>query len=323
MTRSQAGCDGAIAAAADARFTLPRIALGCGNFGGVGSAPEFFGEGLDDAGAAALMDAAWESGITHFDTADGYGGGRSEAAIGRWIATRGVRPTLTSKTFHPLVPGGDSGLAPERVARALAQSLERLGVERLELYLAHEPDPEVALDDAMAGFESERAAGRIGAYGVSNVNSLELEQALAGGRPTVVQNGYSLLQRDDETTVLELCTRRRVAYTAYSPLSGGWLTGKYRRSAPYPADSRMSQRPEPYAAVAIERTFAALDGLDAFARARGISMAGASLAWLLADQRIAQVVVGPGRPSQLAPVAEALANPLGPAESQELGEIFR
>ena len=75
---------------------LPRIALGCGNFGGVGSAPEFFGQGLTTDQAHALMDAAWESGITHFDTADGYGGGRSEAAIGRWIATRGIRPQLTT-----------------------------------------------------------------------------------------------------------------------------------------------------------------------------------------------------------------------------------
>ena len=81
--------------------TLPRIALGCGNFGGVGSAPEFFGQGLTEGQAHAVMDAAWESGITHFDTADAYGGGRSEAAIGRWIATRGIRPQLTTKTYNP------------------------------------------------------------------------------------------------------------------------------------------------------------------------------------------------------------------------------
>ena len=79
-------------------LTVSRIALGCGNFGGVGSAPEFFGQGLDQDQARELMDAAWEFGITHFDTADAYGGGRSELAIGRWIASRGVRPQLTTKT---------------------------------------------------------------------------------------------------------------------------------------------------------------------------------------------------------------------------------
>src|SRR6266705_5064978 len=94
--------------------TVPRVALGCGNFGGVGSAPEFFGQGLTQDQALALMDAAWELGITHFDTADAYGGGRSERAIGQWIRSRGVRPLLTTKTFNPMSAGGDHGLAPER-----------------------------------------------------------------------------------------------------------------------------------------------------------------------------------------------------------------
>src|SRR3954464_6665832 len=97
----------------------PRIMLGCGNFGGVGSAPEFFGQGIDEDGAVALMDAAWGLGLGHFATADADGGGRSEAMIGRWCATRGVRPAITTKTFHPMTAGGDRGLAPERGERQL------------------------------------------------------------------------------------------------------------------------------------------------------------------------------------------------------------
>ena len=128
-------------------LTIPRVALGCGNFGGVGSAPEFFGQGLAEDQALALMDAAWEAGITHFDTADAYGGGRSEQMIGAWMLSRGMRPMLTTKTFNPMDAGADSGLAPERVARQLDSSLERLGVEYVELYLAHEFDPSVALAD--------------------------------------------------------------------------------------------------------------------------------------------------------------------------------
>src|SRR5581483_2326177 len=93
--------------------SIPRVALGCGNFGGVGSAPAFFGQGMSQDEALALMDAAWERGITHFDTADAYGGGRSEAAIGRWIASRGVRPTITTKTYNPMQAGADHGLEPE------------------------------------------------------------------------------------------------------------------------------------------------------------------------------------------------------------------
>ena len=127
---------------------VPRIALGCGNFGGVGSAPEFFGQGLSEDQAFELMDAAWEFGLTHFDTADAYGGGRSERAIGRWIASRGVRPQLTTKTYNPMQAGADHGLRPERIARQLRMSLERLGVDQVELYLAHEFDPDVPLAES-------------------------------------------------------------------------------------------------------------------------------------------------------------------------------
>src|SRR5436305_13626382 len=98
-------------------LTIPRVALGCGNFGGVGSAPAFFGQGLDEDQAFALMDAAWEHGITHFDTADAYGGGRSELSIGRWTATRGVSPTITTNTYNPMSADGARGLAPGPGAR--------------------------------------------------------------------------------------------------------------------------------------------------------------------------------------------------------------
>src|SRR5437868_7598019 len=135
---------------------VPRIALGCGNFGGVGSAPEFFGHGLSEDQAFELMDAAWEFGLTHFDTADAYGGGRSERAIGRWIASRGVRPQLTTKTCHPMRAGADHGLRPERIARQLGTSLDRLGVDRVELYLAHEFDPQVPLTESFGAFEQAR-----------------------------------------------------------------------------------------------------------------------------------------------------------------------
>src|SRR3954471_17070110 len=138
---------------------VPRVMLGCGNFGGVGSAPEFFGQGIDEDGAFALMDAAWELGLRHFDTADAYGGGRSEAWIGRWCAARGVRPAITTKTFNPMDAGADHGLAPERIARQLAASLARLGTDRVDLYLAHEYDPEIPLEDTIGAFEQAIAEG--------------------------------------------------------------------------------------------------------------------------------------------------------------------
>ena len=291
-------------------LTVARIALGCGNFGGVGSAPEFFGQGLTEDQAFGLMDAAWESGIVHFDTADAYGGGRSEQAIGRWIRSRGVRPRLTTKTFNPMQAGADHGLQPDRIARQLRASLDRLGVDQVDLYLAHDYDPAVPLAESLGAFRAAQADGLIGAYGVSNFDERQLAAALAAGAPTAIQNSYSLLARQDEPELLPLCAEQGVAYLAFSPLAGGWLTGKYRRGAAYPAGSRMTQRPEPYAEFVNDRTFAALDRLQAIAASRGMSMAGLALAWLLADDRVAQIVIGPGHPDHLAPVAEALAHPV-------------
>ncbi|HEY6397109.1 MAG TPA: aldo/keto reductase, partial [Solirubrobacteraceae bacterium] len=222
----------------------PRVALGCGSFGGIGSAPEFFGQGMSEDQAFELMDAAWELGITHFDTADAYGGGRSEQAIGRWIHSRGVKPLLTTKTFHPLAEGTDHGLAPERIVRQLQTSLERLGVDCVDLYLAHEYDPAVPLADTFLAFDELQRAGQIRAHGVSNFDGAQLSAAMRAGHPDAVQNSYSLLERRDQADVLPLCESSHTAYSAFSPLSGGWLTGKYRRGESYPVGSRMTQRPE-------------------------------------------------------------------------------
>jgi aryl-alcohol dehydrogenase-like predicted oxidoreductase len=301
-------------------LTVARIALGCGNFGGVGSAPAFFGQGLTEDQAFELMDAAWEAGLVHFDTADAYGGGRSEQAIGRWIRSRGVRPRLTTKTFNPMEAGADHGLRPDRIARQLRSSLDRLGVGQVDLYLAHDYDPAVPLAESLGAFRDAQAAGLIGAYGVSNFDAPQLAAALEAGAPQAIQNSYSLLARQDEPELLPLCARRGVAYLAFGPLAGGWLTGKYHRGVPFPAGSRMTQRPEPYLGFVTDRTFDALARLEAIAAERGTSMAGLALAWLLADDRVTQVVVGPGRPEHLAPVAEALQHPVTGQERDTIDE---
>src|SRR5919202_1821047 len=104
---------------------VSRIILGCGNFGGIGSAPEFFGRGESEEEAFRIMDAAWEHGVRWFDTADAYGGGRSETAIGKWLRRSGKRPRLTTKTFNPMDVGADHGLSRRRILRQLDSSLER------------------------------------------------------------------------------------------------------------------------------------------------------------------------------------------------------
>jgi aryl-alcohol dehydrogenase-like predicted oxidoreductase len=295
----------------------PRVILGCGNFGGIGSAPAFFGRGETLEQAFDVMDAAWEAGITWFDTADAYGGGRSETYIGEWIRLRrpdGLR--LTTKTFNPMAEGEEHGLAPERVRRQIDTSLSRLGVERVDLYLAHDWDPDVPIAETAGAFEELVAAGTIGAYGLSNVDGAQLEESLSFGRFGVVQNSYSLLDRKVEEKVMPLCAKHGLAFQAFSPLAGGWLTGKYRRDEAAPEGSRMTMRPGPYEHLRDERVY---DGLEQLER-RG-DPATLALAWLLADERVS-VVIGPRRPEHLQPALAALQDPLSKAEREDLSVLF-
>jgi aryl-alcohol dehydrogenase-like predicted oxidoreductase len=313
MERRQLGATG---------VEVSRIILGCGNFGGIGSAPEFFGAGEGEEDAFRIMDAAWSLGITTFDTADAYGGGRSEAAIGSWMASRGVRPTLTTKTFNPMAAGEDHGLARTRVTRQLESSLARLGVDGVDLYLAHEFDPEVEAEELVGTFEGLVGTGLVKAWGVSNFGADELQPVLAAGRPAAVQNSYSLLDRGDEAGVVQLCVEFGVAYTPFSPLAGGWLTGKYRRGEEAPEGSRMSLRPGPYEHLRDERTFAALDRFAELASERETDAPTLALAWLLAQQHVTAVVVGPRRPDHLEPALRALEHGLTGAEAAEVAALF-
>jgi len=308
---------------------VSRVILGCGNFGGIGSSPEFFGQGDTQEQAFAIMDAAWEAGITTFDTADAYGGGRSETWIGDWLRTKGsgVRDeiVLSTKTFNPMDAGDDHGLAPARVKRQLESSLHRLGVERVEMYLTHAPDPDVPIAETLGALDELVREGKAGAVGASNVDGSQLREALAaapGARYEWVQNSYSLLDRDAEREVLPLCAAEGLGFTPFSPLAGGWLTGKYRRGAALPEGSRMTMRPEPYEHLRADATFDALEGLDRLAAERGSSGVALALAWLLADPRLTAVVVGPRRPEHLDPALEALANPLTESERDEIGRLF-
>ena len=139
---------------------------------------------------------------------------------------------LTTKTFNPMEDGADDGLARERVRRQLDSSLERLGVEAVDLYLAHDMDPATPVEETTAAFGELADAGLIRAWGGSNVDARLAREHCA--RPAWVQNSYSLLARDDEQGVLQLCARR-ARLLAFSPLAGGWLTGKYRRGEQPPA----------------------------------------------------------------------------------------
>ena len=305
---------------------VSRLILGCGNFGGIGSSPAFFGAGETEGEAHALLDAAWEAGITTYDTADAYGGGRSESYLGSWLRSKGPevrdRIVLTTKTFNPMSDGADSGLAPARIRRQLDTSLERLGVDAVDLYLAHEMDPTTPVEATIGAFEELVAAGKIRAYGGSNVDAAWLEAAVRHGRPTWVQNAYSLLERGDEADVLPVVAREGLGYTPFSPLAGGWLTGKYRRDEEPPTGSRMTLRPEPYRHLQEDGVYDALESFEELARGRRTTPAALAIAWLLASPHVTAVVLGPRRPEQLRPALEALDLDLSPLEHEQLAALF-
>jgi aryl-alcohol dehydrogenase-like predicted oxidoreductase len=297
-----------------------RVVLGCGNFGGIGSAPAFFGQGESRADALALMDGAWAMGLHWFDTADAYGGGRSETWIGDWIQETGRRAQITTKTFNPMEAGADRGLARNRVLRQAESSLDRLGVDRIDLYLTHEPDPRTPVAQTLSAFEELVEHRLVEAWGVSNVDAADLREWLEVGRPALVQNSYSLLDRHDEEELIPLCAEYGIPYQAFSPLAGGWLTGKYRRGEAPPAGSRMTMRPEPYRHLDDDRVYDGLERLEQAAAERGVSTAGLALAWALGGT--SSVVVGPRRLEHLEPAREALSLELSPAERKKVGSFF-
>ncbi|MFO7571133.1 MAG: aldo/keto reductase [Gaiellaceae bacterium] len=309
-------------------IAVSHVILGCGNFGGIGSAPAFWGQGIPKDEAFRIMDDAWELGIRTFDTADAYGGGRSETWIGEWLATKGstVRDAITveTKTFNPTEEGADRGLAHDRIHRQVERSLARLGLERLPLYMAHDFDPDTPQEETLRAFENLIRAGKVGAVGASNFTGEQLAEAveiseLEGlARYEWVQNSYSLLDRDDEETVLPVCREHGLGYEAFGPLAGGWLTGKYRRGQAFPEGSRMTQRPDSYRRYENDVVFDALEAFEREALGRGVSMAGLALAWLLAAPDVSAVIVGPTRAEHLGCVREALTLELTSEEHSHL-----
>jgi aryl-alcohol dehydrogenase-like predicted oxidoreductase len=280
------------------------LALGCGGFGGIGSAPELFGKGEDRATAFALMNAAWEAGINYFDTADSYGGGESERAIGAWLKERKVRDRLilSSKVWYPVAGGpSDEGLSRAHITQAIEGSLRRLQTDYLDLYVPMYPDPQTPVEQTLETLNDLMRAGKVRHIGASNVTAPDVRASLAASdrlqihRVVSLQNGYSLLERDIEKDVVPLAIEQRLAITPFSPTAGGLLTGKYRYGDPPPSDSRLGLRPQPYQHLMTEPTFRAIDRLRGMAAERGVETGTLALAWVLSHPAVTSAIIGPRR----------------------------
>ena len=268
-----------------------------------------------------------------FDTADAYGGGRSEAFIGRWLKAKGGRirdhVVLSSKVFNPVGPGpNDRGLSRAHILRQIDASLARLQTDRLDMYLIHEPDPETPLEETLTALDELVRAGKVLYIGASNIEAWRLARALGISaarnlsRFEWVQNSYSLLDRAQDRDMFPLCADAGLGFTAFSPLAGGWLTGKYRADAAYPEGSRMTLRPEPYRQLERAEVFGALDTLADAARARGVEMASLALAWVLHHPRMDAAVIGPRRASHIETALAALDIALSDEEAEQLSGLI-
>jgi len=310
------------------------VGLGCGSFGGIGSAPAFFGKGETEAEAFALMDAAWEMGINFFDTADAYGGGRSETYIGSWLRAKGPRVRdqllLSSKVFNPVGDGpNDWGLSRRHILRQVEASLRRLGTDHLDMYLTHEtPDPATPLEETLGTMDDLIHQGKVRYLGASNMPAWLMTKALWISdkhnlhRFEWVQNSYSLLDRADEREMFPLCEDQQLGYTPFSPLAGGWLTGKYKKDVPFPSGSRMTLRPEPYQKLLDEKIYRGLESLRAHAAERGTDIASLALAWVMSHPLVTAPIVGPRKPEQLEPARRAMGIKLTAEERDKLAALF-
>ncbi|HEX9095104.1 MAG TPA: aldo/keto reductase [Candidatus Dormibacteraeota bacterium] len=303
------------------------LGLGCGGFGGVGSAPELFGRGEDRATAFALMDRAWDEGINYFDTADSYGGGVSETIVGAWMKERKLRDQLILSTkVGYAVPGGpnDTGLSRRHLIEAIEGSLRRLQTDHIDLYVTMEPDPKTPVAETLQTMNDLMHAGKVRHIGASNVTAPQLRESLGVSdrlevhRYQSVQNGYNLLERDIEDDILLLAAAERMAVTPFSPTAGGLLTGKYSYGQPPPPGSRVELRPQPYQHLMTARTFQSIDALRAAAAERGVDTGALALAWVLSHPAITSALIGPRRVEHFEPWLAAVAIHLSAIERDAL-----
>jgi aryl-alcohol dehydrogenase-like predicted oxidoreductase len=301
------------------------LGLGCGGFGGLGSAPETFGKGEGRATAFALMDHAWDAGINYFDTADSYGGGVSERIIGDWLKERKVRDrlVLSTKVFYAIAEGpNDRSLSRHHIMQAVDGSLRRLQTDYLDLYVIMEPDPATPVEETLQTMNDLMHAGKVRHIGASNISASQLRESLAASdrlgvhRYQSVQNGYNLLDRTVEGEILPLAANERMAVTPFSPTAGGLLTGKYRFGERPPAGSRLDLRPQPYQNLMTAGTFQAIEALRSVAAERGLDMGALALAWVISHPAVTSALIGPRKVEHFTPYLDAVDLHLTSAERE-------
>jgi aryl-alcohol dehydrogenase-like predicted oxidoreductase len=274
-----------------------------------------FGSEAGEADSHAQLDAFAEAGGTLIDTADVYSGGASEEIIGRWFASRpaGVteRMVLATKGRFPTddSPNG-AGLSARHLTRALDASLRRLGLPHVDLYQVHAFDPLTPLAETLRTLDGFVRAGKIRYYGLSNftgwqlTKAVHLAKALNMPGPVTLQPQYSLVVREIEWEIVPAALDAGMGLLPWSPLAGGWLSGKYSRGQRPSGATRLGEDPnrgmEAWDRRGTERTWQIIDAVEKIAQARGVSMAEVALAWVTARPGVTSTILGARTREQLA-----------------------
>jgi aryl-alcohol dehydrogenase-like predicted oxidoreductase len=266
------------------RIAVPIAGIGCNNFG----------RRIDEARTREVVAAALEVGATLFDTADLYGDGRSEEFLGRSLGRRRDDVVIVSKFGMRTPSDGLSGGDPRWVVRACEGSLGRLGTDRIDVYLLHQPDDETPIEDTLSAMSRLVDQGKVREIGCSNFSAKQLDEAeeaateLGVRRFVTVQNEYSLLHTEPRDEVLPTCRRLGISLMPYFPLASGLLSGKYRRGEPPPPGSRLAGSQERLTDDRFDR----VERLAAFAERRGHGLLELALSWLSSQAEVATVIAG-------------------------------
>jgi aryl-alcohol dehydrogenase-like predicted oxidoreductase len=283
---------------------VSRVGLGCNNFG----------RRLDLDGTRAVVEAALAEGITFLDTADIYGGGKSEQYLGEILEGRRDRVVLATKFGM-----GEGGRGTRNYLRgALAISLERLRTDHVDLYYYHQPDGETPITETIEAMNELVEEGTVRAIGVSNFSVEQLNEAAESGPIAALQNRYSLIERGPEDDVLPRCAELGVSFIPYFPLASGLLTGKYQRGEPAPAGTRLEGSDS-----LTDEAFDTVEKLDEFARARGHTLLELAIAGLASQPAVSSVIAGATKPEQVQANAAAAEWELSADELAELSSIGR
>lgn len=302
-------------------MNLSRIGLGCATFG----------REIDEEMTFRVLDYALENGITFLATAEGYGGGNaqayrrtqlhiedvretssemhsSELIIGRWFQSRGTRGTVT------LSSKVSSGNSPENIQQAVAGSLDRLGVDSIDLYMVHSPDPKVPFEETLDALNREVEAGRVKAIGCSNHSGEQLKEALAISRKNgwaryeAIENNYNKIYREAETDVFPICEAETVSFIGYSPLGAGFLTGKYSPDPnQLPKGTRFDVIPGHVDVYFSDKAFQIVEALKTESETTGVSMVQLAARWALRHPTVHCTLFGARKVEHLDNALTALA----------------